>query len=150
VEDVDYYGLWSKGIRYLIFDIDDTLIPRNQNTVTPNLITFIEKIKSIGFEIYLLSNSRHPKRVKYFSQMLGLPCSSLSFKPLPFGFWKALEKMQAPAKKTAMIGDQLFMDTLGGNWAGLYTIYITPQTPESNGFRIIMRDLEKYILSDKS
>jgi len=150
VEEIDFYSLWGKGIRSIIFDIDDTLFPRNQNTVTPSMVALIEKIKALGFEIYLLSNSRRIQRVKYFSKMLGVPYSLLSFKPLPFGFWKALEQMQTTPKRTAMIGDQLFMDILGGNWAGLYTIYITPQTPETNVLRIMMRDLEKLILKESA
>ena len=86
VEDIDYDGLWQKGIRYLIFDIDETLIPRDEHIITPSLLAFVENLKAKGFELFLLSNSRHPLRVKDFARILDAPYGFLSFKPLPFGF----------------------------------------------------------------
>ncbi|MFH1542490.1 MAG: HAD hydrolase-like protein, partial [bacterium] len=76
-----------------------------------------------------------------------LPFMHFGLKPLPFAFRKSMETLQSKPEETAMIGDQLFMDTLGGNLVNLYTIYVKPLTPETFLPRIWMRQAEKWLLN---
>ncbi|MFH1442374.1 MAG: HAD hydrolase-like protein, partial [Candidatus Omnitrophota bacterium] len=71
---------------------------------------------------------------------------SMGFKPLPFAFLRALKEIDAKPEETAMIGDQLFMDILGGNLVNLYTIYVKPLTPETFLPRIWMRQAEDWVI----
>lgn len=49
-------------------------------------------------------------------------------------------------KETAVIGDQLFTDVLGGNRLGLYTVLVAPISKnEFFGLKIV-RILERFIL----
>ena len=146
IHRIDFRRLKADGIRALILDIDDTLIPREVNDIYPQVFEWVLARKEEGFRLCLTSNSRHPLRVKYFSQTLGIPAMHFSLKPLPFAFWRSLEILKSRPEETAMIGDQLFMDILGANLLNIYSIYIDHGKPETFLPRIWMRDLERWIV----
>ena len=148
IYEIDFRRLKADGISALILDIDDTLIPREVNDVYPRLFEWVEERKEEGFRLCLTSNSRHPLRVKYFSQSLGLPAMHFSLKPLPFAFRRSLEILKAKPEEAAMIGDQLFMDILGANLLNIYSIYIDHGKPETFLPRIWMRDVERWLVKN--
>ena len=86
IQGIDFRKLKAGGIRALILDIDDTLIPREVNDIYPRVFDWVQSRKEEGFRLCLTSNSRHPLRVKYFSESLGIPALHFSLKPLPFAF----------------------------------------------------------------
>ncbi len=146
IQDIDFAKLKTLGIKFLLLDIDETLIPRGVNDVSPQVFDWITNRKDEGFKLCLTSNSKHPLRVKYIGQTLGVPAISMGFKPFPFAFWRALKKLNAKPQETAMIGDQLFMDTLGANLLGIYSIHVKPMNPETFFLRIWMRQIEDWVL----
>jgi HAD superfamily phosphatase (TIGR01668 family) len=147
IREIDFRALKARGITALLFDIDDTLLPRAVNDIYPDLFERIAALKQEGFRICLTSNSRHPLRVKYIGDTLGVPAISFGFKPLPFAFRRSLEILRAKPEETAMIGDQLFMDILGANLVGLYSILVWHHIPESFPPRIWMRQAEDWVLA---
>lgn len=147
IHEIDFSNLRQKGITALILDIDDTLISRAESEVRPEVFEWVAERKADGFKLFFASNSRHPQRVQYIGETLEVPAASLSFKPLPFGFWRALKVLNVKSTEAAMIGDQLFMDILGANMLGIYSIYTKHLTPEKFLPRIWMRQTEKWILS---
>ncbi len=146
LEQIDFKRLKADGIRALILDIDDTLIPREVKDVSPLVFEWVQSRKEEGFRLCLTSNSRHPLRVKYFGETLGLPAMHFSLKPLPFAFWRSLEILKARPEEAVMIGDQLFMDILGANLLGIYSIYIDHGKEETSPPRVWMRRLERWLV----
>jgi HAD superfamily phosphatase (TIGR01668 family) len=146
IYEVDPADLKAKGIKALILDLDDTLLPKTSSDITPKLYAFIENLKSMGFAVCISSNNRFPKRVEFIARTLNLPHISLAFKPLPPPFAKALEILGSKKEETAIIGDQLFTDILGGNLFGIHTVLVKPMTKEIFFLRQWMRDLEKFFL----
>jgi len=149
IHEIDFGELKAKGIRALIVDIDDTLIPRKVKEINPEVFEWVAARKEEGFRLCIVSNSRI-HRVKYIGSALGLPTVSalfLGMKPLPFAFWKSLKILNAKSEETAMIGDQLFMDILGANLLNIYTIFVKHITEETFWFRKWMRKAEKWVLS---
>ncbi|MFC1511322.1 YqeG family HAD IIIA-type phosphatase [Candidatus Margulisiibacteriota bacterium] len=146
IHEIDFAALKNKGITALIMDIDDTLIPRGVNDISPQVFEWVTSRKEEGFKLCLTSNSRHPMRVKYIGDTLNLAAMHLGFKPLPFAFWRSLKTLGAEPKDAAMIGDQLFMDILGANFVKIYSIYVKHMTPETFLPRIWMRKAEEWIL----
>jgi putative phosphatase len=146
IHEIDFKALKDSGIDTLILDIDDTLIPKNVNDVSPQVFEWVAIRKEEGFKLCLTSNSRHPARVKFIGETLGLPAMSMGLKPLPFAFWKSLKILKAKPENTAMIGDQLFMDILGGNLVKLHTIFVKHLTEETLFFRKWMRQAENWVL----
>lgn len=146
IHEINFDDLKKQGINALILDIDDTLIPRNLNDVTPQVFEWVANRKEEGFKLCLTSNSRHPLRVKFIGDTLDLPAMPLGFKPLPFAFWKSLKILDAKPENAAMIGDQLFMDILGANILKIHTIFVKHLTEETFLPRRWMRQAEGWIL----
>jgi len=146
IYNIDFGKLKAKGINALLVDIDDTLLPRGVNDISPQIFEWVVARKEEGFKVCLTSNSYHPLRVKYFGDTLGVPAMSLSLKPFPFAFRRSLKEINAKPEETAMIGDQLFMDILGANLLGIYSIYVKYVTPEGFFLRRWMRQAEDWVL----
>ena len=72
-----------------------------------------------------VSNSRKD-RVKIFCEKWGIPCVTRALKPLGRGIRQALERFGVSPEQSALAGDQIFTDTLGGNLAGVTTILVKP------------------------
>lgn len=147
IYEINFAALKKKRIKALILDIDDTLIPREVNDIYPKLFEWVVNRKEEGFKLCLSSNSRHPLRVKYFGETLGIPYLHLSFKPLPIAFRRSLNILQTKPEETAMIGDQLFMDILGANFLNIYSIFINHKKEESILIRQWMRQAEQWVLA---
>jgi HAD superfamily phosphatase (TIGR01668 family) len=146
IYNIDFEKLKSQGINALLVDIDDTLMPRHVNDISPQVFEWVVARKEEGFKLCLTSNSYHPLKVKYFGETLGVPAISLGLKPLPFAFKRSLIALNAKPENSAMIGDQLFMDILGANLLKIYTIYVKYVTPEGFFLRKWMRQMEEWIL----
>lgn len=146
IYEIDFEGLRKRGFAALILDLDETLLPRELLHITPVLFSFVEGIKELGFKICLISNSLYPERVEYVARTLKLPYITLAAKPLPFAFNRAVQLLKIPASQCVVVGDQLFMDILGGNLAGMRTILVKPMSRETFWLRSLMRRAERWVL----
>lgn len=120
---IDYEKVKSFGIKCLLFDLDNTLVP--VKFVKPNrkVKDLIEKLKKMGFKIIIMSNSGK-KRLKPFKTMLEVDCSASSKKPFKFKFKKILKEYEYSESEVAIIGDQIPTDIYGGNKMGIFTILV--------------------------
>lgn len=146
IYQVDYASLKNKGIKGIIFDLDETLLAKEKLEISPSLFSFIEGLKDKGFSLFLLSNSSRTARIEYAAKTFNIPFSSFSMKPLPFAFDKARKIMGTKIEETVVIGDQLFMDIWGGNSFGMYTVLVKPMNPEKLWIRQLMRQAENWVL----
>jgi len=146
IYQVDFDRLRSRGLKAVLLDLDETLLPREMSDITPVLYSFVEGIKEKGLKICLLSNNLHPERVIKVAQTLNLPYLTLAGKPFPFAFDRALKLLGVKRSEAVVIGDQLFMDIFGGNWAGIYTILVKPFSRETFWLRQWMRRGERWVL----
>lgn len=143
---IDINSLYKKGIRGFIVDLDDTLIPRPEYRIPFSIYSWIEKVKEHGIKICIVSNGGGAKRVEYISDSLNIKGFSLSCKPLPFVFKKALSHINTVPGQTAVIGDQIITDVVGGNLIGAYTILVKPVSKEVSLMRMPMRFIEEGLL----
>lgn len=147
IHAVDYRALWERGLRALIFDLDNTLALWRAGPPDDGVVRLLRELKGQGFRVAVLSNGRLSRRpeVLAFFEGIGVPVIWPARKPLPTGFKRALRELAAGPGETAMIGDQLFTDVLGGNLAGLYTILVRPLSPHESRFTKLNRLLERLI-----
>ena len=132
------------GLRALILDVDNTLSTHHGQTLTDGLEEWLNKRQAEGIRLIILSNSKQ-ERVAPFAERIGLKYISTGLKPLPFRFGSAMRALGCKKKETAIVGDQIFTDVLGGNLAGIKTVLLTPIQPESGlGFRF-KRKLERLV-----
>lgn len=145
VYDIDLAALKERGIRHIITDLDNTLVPWVEKSPNPRLQEWLASLKAADFGVCLVSNAVE-SRVEAFRQSLGVPGIGKAAKPRNGAFLQAMELLEARPETTAVIGDQIFTDVLGGNRLGLYTILVVPLSQtEFIGTRIV-RIIERFIL----
>lgn len=131
VTDITPEILNKYGIKALILDVDNTLSTHHGQVLTDGLTAWLFTMRSKGIKMTVLSNSTS-KRLEPFAKKIGLDYISLGLKPLPFGYLRALRRLKTKRKETAIVGDQIFTDVLGGNLVGVKTILLTLIEPETS------------------
>ena len=111
------------GIRLLLLDFDNTIVPYTTNTPEPLMEQWLLDMKSSDIPICVVSNSKRD-RVKVFCGNYGIPCITHARKPFTRGIRQALEQFGADPAHTALVGDQIYTDTLGANAAGIMSILV--------------------------
>lgn len=144
ITDISLSLLKKYGIKALILDVDNTLSTHHGQVLTDGLEDWLKEMKSAEIGLVILSNSKE-ERVKPFAEKIGLDYISLGLKPLPFRFSAALKKLNFAKRETAIVGDQIFTDTLGGNAYGVKTILLDPIKPEASLRFRIKRRLERLV-----
>ena len=79
IYEIDYKNLTSRGIKFLIFDLDNTIALINERRASSDAIKLFDKIKK-KFKIMIASNSISI-RVKIFADELGIEYISNCRKP---------------------------------------------------------------------
>ena len=146
VQEVNLESLKESGKTLILLDVDNTLLPWRGNDVPSAVLKWLAQGKSLGFQFCILSNTRHPVRLRMLSELLGVQYIRAKFKPSRQMYFMALEKYDVAAEEAVMIGDQLLTDVLGANRAGIDAIWIRPVAKrEFIGTRIVSRNIERLI-----
>lgn len=141
---VDFEELYKKGIRGLIFDIDNTLVGHGL-PADKRAIKFFEKLRKIGFKTCLISNNKEP-RVKPFARAVSSKHISKANKPSRKNYLKAMEIMGTNVTNTCFIGDQIFTDVYGANRCNIMSILVKPIHPKEEIQIVLKRRLEGIVL----
>ena len=115
--------LKEKGVRLLMLDFDNTIVPYTTSTPTDGMKAWLDQMNRSDIKLCIVSNS-HNDRVKIFCKAHGLDCITHARKPFSKGIRQCLEKYGVPADACALVGDQIFTDTLGANSAGVKSILV--------------------------
>lgn len=142
---INYNKLKDKGIKCLVFDLDNTLVPVKAKTTTREVETFIRRLRQNKFTVILMSNSPK-KRVSLFKKSLGIPVFSFSMKPLKRKYKKMLKEYGFDLSEVACIGDQIMTDIWGANKMGFTSILVDKMTKEDFKWTKLNRIVESLIL----
>ena len=126
VLDIQGEDLSAAGITLLLADLDNTLAKYKALEPSPELRRWKASLEAAGVDLFILSNSKKPMRVERYAQALGVPFLGHAGKPKPGGFRRAMGQMGCTPEQTAIVGDQLFTDILGGRNAGVLTLLVEP------------------------
>ncbi|MFA5560444.1 MAG: YqeG family HAD IIIA-type phosphatase [Acholeplasmataceae bacterium] len=124
VYEIKVEEIKAQGIKALIFDLDNTLIPYNQPELGDQEIQFLSKMQE-DFKCLILSNSGR-KRVEYALRRIDVPAVSRAMKPLKKGFNKALSILNVKREEVMVIGDQLMTDVYGSKRFGFKITLVLP------------------------
>jgi hypothetical protein len=113
------------GIRGLVLDLDNTLVPWNTALVPGPVGAWVHDLAAAGIACCVLTNN-YTQRASDVAQLLKIPIIKAAFKPSPAAFRGALRVMAMPAGQVAVVGDQLFTDVLGGKLVGMRAILVEP------------------------
>lgn len=109
--------LLSCGARGVLIDLDGTMASRHDAKPAPEVRPFLQEFIKQGMKVLVLSNNNE-NRVRIFCEDLGVPFVHRAGKPMKQAFLKGAQALSLPVSACAVIGDQVYTDTFGGNRAG--------------------------------
>lgn len=142
---INYDSLLLRGIKCLLFDLDNTVAPINEKVPSQQAKELFIELKTKGFKIILFSNS--PKmRLRPFKEELEVDCCASARKPKPDKFMSIMKIYGYAFSEVAIIGDSMLDDIVGGNGVGITTILINPIGKKEFPLAKIKRIYEKRVL----
>ena len=115
--------LEGQGIRLLMLDFDNTIVPYTTSEPTEEMAAWLKAMTQSDIQLCVVSNSKKD-RVKLFCQQWQIPCITHAKKPFSKGIRQCIAEFNVPAENCALVGDQIFTDTLGANGCGVRPILI--------------------------
>ena len=115
--------LKERNIRLLMLDFDNTIVPYTTSTPTEEMDAWLKSMLASDIQLCVVSNSKRD-RVKIFCQGYGMDCITHARKPFSKGIRQCLAQYRMRPKYAAIVGDQIFTDTLGGNCTGVTSILV--------------------------
>jgi len=145
IYDIDAHWLAYRNIRALIIDVDNTIMARNDGSPGCKLKNWVTHLRDSGIELLMVSNN-WTERVRRIADDLNLRLLAPAGKPLGQAFKRAIAVFEAKIEETAILGDQLFTDILGGNRAGILTVIVPPTGEVELIHTRFLRVFEKALL----
>lgn len=145
-QDISFEYLNSHGIKGLILDIDNTLVPNHQKDADDSVVRWIERMKDSGIKLCIVSNASQQRVIK-FNEKLKINAIHRAYKPGTKKFLEAARLMNLKPDEIAVVGDQIFTDIRGGNKANMTTILVKPIDKNEILFVRLKRYPERFILS---
>lgn len=143
--DLNLDELKKQGIKGILFDIDNTLVPYDVAVPTSKIIDFFTHLQEEGFKIALVSNNTEGRVVK-FNEHLKVFAIHKSNKPSRKSFVRAMERLQLQKDQVAIVGDQIFTDVYGGNRAGIHTVLVVPVSDKDELITKVKRGIERRVI----
>ncbi len=147
VREIDYRAFFTEGVRGIIFDIDNTLVPQDA-PATEETEAFFREIHALGFKTCVISNNSE-ERVKPFAERTESSYVCHARKPLKKSYRKAMEFLGTDERSTLCGGDQLLTDIFGARRLGIRNVLVKPVSFESDIPTVrFKRKIEKMILRE--
>ncbi len=116
--------LRRRNIRLLMLDFDNTIVPYTTTVPTAEMEHWLAEMNALpDIRLCIVSNS-HNDRVPKFCRERNLDVITHAKKPFSKGIKECLARYQIPACHAALVGDQIYTDTLGANCAGVTSILV--------------------------
>lgn len=145
ITDVDVDELSASGVRCVLFDRDNTVVPRDTGVAPADVMDWICRVREAGIALCMVSNNFHSQQVEASAAELGCAVVHHAMKPAPFAVRRALALVGVEASEAVLIGDQVFTDVMAGNLAGVRTILVEPQSTSDLWYTHIFRVFERAI-----
>lgn len=122
--EISLDDLKAENLSLILLDVDHTLVKWKQEEFSPEVLAWVAKAKEMGFQLCILSNTRHPERLARLAAVLDIETFRGRFKPSTHMYEMALEKYGKKPEEAVMIGDQIMTDILGANRSGIDAIWV--------------------------
>ena len=109
--DVTPELLAARGVRFLMLDFDNTIVPYTTNEPAEAMAAWLRRMQASEIRLCVVSNSRKP-RVVEFCKKYGLDRACLA-------------RFSLDPAECALAGDQIYTDVLGANCAGMTSILVS-------------------------
>ena len=116
--------LREKGVRLLMLDFDNTIVPYTTSVPTPEMAAWLKAMGQVPDLLVCVVSNSHKDRVRLFCAEYGLDCITHAKKPFSRGIRQCLDRYAVAPSQAALVGDQIYTDTLGANCAGVMSILV--------------------------
>ena len=122
IYNINYKRLKKNGIKCLLFDLDNTIVPYSTNEPDRNIK---ELFATLGrdFKLIIISNNGKD-RLRPFKEKLNIDVAYSARKPFKKKYKKILNIYKYDISEIACIGDQILTDILGANRMGFTSILV--------------------------
>lgn len=141
---IDYQKEYDNGVRGVLFDVDNTLVPHGA-PATDQAKQLFEELHRIGLKTCIISNNKEV-RVSPFARAVGSEYIYKAGKPSVHGYEDGMQRIHTTPDTTIFIGDQIFTDIYGANRAGIRTYLVRPICPKEEIQIVLKRYLERIVL----
>ena len=146
ITDISVEWLKAHAVKTIILDVDNTLLPWDSNVPKAENVEWIERLKSAGFRLILLSNNGG-KRLEEICLTVDLPAVSWAAKPLSLGFRRALHRLKLKERREVLvIGDQIITDVLGAKQFGLKVLLVESLSQKEFIVTRLTRKIERAVI----
>ena len=122
--DITAEHLRCWGVKLLMLDFDNTIVPYTTTTPTQEMENWLREMNDLpDIQLCIVSNS-HNDRVPKFCRERNMAVITHAKKPFPKGIRECLETYGVDPQDAALVGDQIFTDTLGANGCGVRSILV--------------------------
>ena len=144
---VDLDELARRGVTAIVIDLDNTIVPRDTCLLDDRGRQWVARTKE-RFQLAIVSNNTQAYPATMASE-LDVLLVAPAMKPSRRGFRKAMELLGVDEAHTAIIGDQVFTDVLGGNRTGITTVLVDPLVPQDLPHTLVLRRVEALIMAGR-
>jgi HAD superfamily phosphatase (TIGR01668 family) len=142
--EIDFEALSDGGVRALLFDLENTLIPPG-GPFSAEGRDIVAKARAAGLAVGVVSNAS----ASWVGTELtneGIPFVAPAGKPGRDAFERGCVLLGTSAADTVYVGDQMITDVLGAQRAGLRTILVPPRYDYEGRSARFQRGLARLLL----
>ena len=121
---VNLAGLAARGIKLLLIDVDNTVLPADADQPSLRAINWFEQLDTLAFRTVLISDALGRARLEKISALLGVPAYYGVLKPFLPGLKYILAEYGVRPEECAVVGDALVGDILPARRLGAYAILV--------------------------
>lgn len=126
--EVDMAFYRKLGIKYLLSDLDNTLVPYHESLPSEECLAWKKALDEEGIALIILSNNTG-KRVSKFASALGCEAAYLMRKPFSGPLKRYLKARGIAPEEALLVGDQITTDVIAANGAGVRCLLLDPIHP---------------------
>lgn len=145
IDVIDLDDLWRCGVRALLLDRDNTVIPRNTGVAPRAVQRWMQRARDMGFSVCFVSNNDY-ERVQPTARLFGASLVADAHKPRPDGLLKAVGDMGLTVEQGFLVGDQLYTDIFAAKAAHMRHALVVPQCSQDLWYSPPMRAMERVLL----
>ena len=145
VYDIPLELFEENGIKYIFFDIDNTLVPYECDVPTKENIELFNRLEEKGIQIIFVSNNNEERVKKYVGES-GYKYVANAGKPSIRKYKRLAESIGLKMENCAVVGDQVFTDVVAASKLGIKSFLVKPIKDKTTLFFKTKRWLEKPVI----
>jgi len=150
VTDINLDDLKGEGIKGLLFDLDNTLMPPNFCELTEDIEKWLIEVKK-DFKIAIVSNNPKLDYIEEARKILDCPVYGKAKKPQRTVALKALKELDILPSQAVIVGDRPLTDIFVGQRLGMITVLVDPLIKHQEHAVIkFLRRLERFFIHPAS